>query len=354
MMMAGILDCVSCLDSAAVEIVRKRSVQNAQTCRSCWAWRRRSCGSILVIGRAMRRFLITRLGVHFRIELGKALLISRQRVHSHRAVDENGQDRNPLLFLEPLQPVQQFFDAADRKRGDDDPATARHGAGDGFGQLGAVVVLLVHAVAVRRFHQQIIRVGDSRRVRQHRPAEPAQIAAEENRSIRGPDTGVCRSQQVSGIHKLHLEARHDRHRPVVANRLQLRDGAKRVGLRIQRQRRCVLRVAVAVRVRRILFLNPTRIRQDDAAEIECAGGAEHAASKSLRDQSRQVAAMIQVRVREHDCVDVGSAHRKRLPVALAQLLQALKESRVDEHFRGAGIEKVLRARDGTCGAEKLN
>ena len=53
--------------------------------------------------------------------------------------------------------------------------------------------------------------------------------------------------------------------------------------------------------------------------------------KPCADEPRQVAAVIEVRVRQHDGVDVGRANRQRLPVALAQLLESLEQAAVDEH-----------------------
>ena len=57
-----------------------------------------------------------------------------------------------------------------------------------------------------------------------------------------------------------------------------------------------------VGVLRILFLDAARVRQDDAAEILRAGRAEDAAAETLRDEPRQIAAVIEVRVRQDDRV----------------------------------------------------
>ena len=67
------------------------------------------------------------------------------------------------------------------------------------------------------------------------------------------------------------------------------------------------------------------------AEILGAGGAEHAAAKAAGDQPRQIAAVIEMRVRQHDGVDVGRRDRQSLPVALAQLLEPLEQPAVDEN-----------------------
>ena len=65
-----------------------------------------------------------------------------------------------------------------------------------------------------------------------------------------------------------------------------------------------------VRVRGVLFLNASRVGQDDAAEILRAGRAEDPAAEALRDQARKVAAVIEVRVRQDDGGDVGRTNRQ--------------------------------------------
>ena len=63
------------------------------------------------------------------------------------------------------------------------------------------------------------------------------------------------------------------------------------------------RKPMPVRVRRILLLDPSRVGQDDAAEIAGAGGAEDAAAKPLHHEPREISAVIEMRVREHDRVE---------------------------------------------------
>ena len=174
-------------------------------------------------------------------------------------------------------------------------------------QLLAIVVLLVHAVAVGRLDEQVVGLGDHRRIRQHGPVEAAEIAAEEDRLAAGAHARVRRPEQVTGVDEVDFDAVGDRHRPVVADRLQQRERAERVGFGVERQRRRVLRVAVAVGVLRVFFLNPARVGQHDAAEILGAGRAEDAAPEALRDEARQIAAVIEVRVRQHDGRDVRRA-----------------------------------------------
>ena len=107
-----------------------------------------------------------------------------------------------------------------------------------------------------------------------------------------------------------------------------------------------------VRLPRVLFLDARRVRQHERAQVARARRAEDAAAKALADQPRQVAAVIEMRVREDDGVDRAGRDRERGPVAQPQLLEALEQAAVDENAMVAEIEQMLRAGDGAGGAEK--
>ena len=350
--MAGVFDRVSSRDSLGVEIVRNRSVQNAQTWRSCLACRRRSVGRIVMVRRTVRRFFVVCLRLHLRIELAHPLGVPGQRLDRHRAVDEHRQNRDASLFLEPLEPVDQLLDPADREGWNNHAAAARGRAANHLGQLRSVVVFDVHAVAVGRLDEQVVRFRHHRGIRQHGTVEAAEIAAEEDRAAAGADARVGRAEQVPGVDEFHLDVRGHRHRPVVADGLELRDRAKRVGLAVERKRRLVFREAVPVRVRRVLFLDPAGVRKDDAAEVLGAGGAVHAAAEPLRHQPREISAMIEVRVRQDDRVNRRRGNRQVRPVPLAKLLQPLEQAGIDQHLRAASIQQVFRPRNRPRRAEK--
>ena len=110
----------------------------------------------------------------------------------------------------------------------------------------------------------------------------------------------------------------------------------------------MLREAVTVRVRRILFLDASGIGQDDPAQILGPGGAEHAAAEALGYEPRQIAAMIEVGMGEDDGIDVRRLDRELLPVPLAQLLEPLEQAGIDQHLCRACIEQIFGAGDGTC------
>ena len=159
---------------------------------------------------------------------------------------------------------------------------------------------------------------------------------------------------MAGVDEFDLDVGNDRHRPVVADRLQLRDRTKRVGFGVERERRGVLGEPVSIGVGRVLFLDASGIGQNDAAEIERPCRAEHATAKPLRHETRQIPAMIEVGMRQHDRIDVGRPNRKRLPIPFAQFLQPLEEPGINQHPGGAGVEQVFGAGHRPRGSQESN
>ena len=139
--------------------------------------------------------------------------------------------------------------------------------------------------------------------------------------------------------ELDVHAVDERDRLVEGYRLQLRQRAKRVGLAIERQRRIVPRVMKPVGLARVLFLQPGRVGQHQLAEIGRARRAKDALVIAIGDEPRQVAGVIEVRVREHGGGQVGRIDRQRLPIAKPQLLEALKQSAVDQDLVATGLER---------------
>src|SRR6187402_2546601 len=59
-----------------------------------------------------------------------------------------------------------------------------------------------------------------------------------------------------------------------------------------------------------------------------------------------------MRVRQDDRVHIGRANGKRMPVSLAKILQALKQSAIDEDTLAADLEEMFGTSDRPCRAEK--
>src|SRR5947209_14886599 len=64
--------------------------------------------------------------------------------------------------------------------------------------------------------------------------------------------------------------------------------------------------------------------------------------------------MVEVSVRQDDCVDRICGNGQRLPIVLAPLLHTLEEPTIHQHLRLPGVDEVLRAGDAACRAEKLD
>ena len=90
---------------------------------------------------------------------------------------------------------------------------------------------------------------------------------------------------------------------IVAERLEQRQRAERVGLGEERLGRLVLGVAVPVGLLRVFFLDPAGVGQHQAAQLERARRAVDAALVAGGDEARQEPGVIEVRVRQDDRVE---------------------------------------------------
>lgn len=157
---------------------------------------------------------------------------------------------------------------------------------------------------------------------------------------------------MAGVDEFDLDAGHDRHGALVADRLELRERPGRVYLRIQGQRGMMLRVPTPVGGTGVFFLDPRRVGKHERAQVLRRRRAEDAAAESLRNEPGQEAAMVQMRVGQDDRVDAGRVERQGGPVPKAKLLQALEQSAVDEHTMVADIQQMFGAGDRTGGSKK--
>ena len=109
---------------------------------------------------------------------------------------------------------------------------------------------------------------------------------------------------------------------------------------------------MTIRLPCILLLDPSGVRQYDPAEVHRARRAKHPTLVAVRDETRQVADVIEVRMGEYDGVDVTRGDGELRPVAEPQLLQSLEEATVEEHALAAVFEQVLGPGYGAGGAQK--
>src|SRR5258706_8869404 len=156
------------------------------------------------------------------IELVEALAVELQRARRHGAVDIHGQNRNSLLLLELLDPVDDFLGAADGERRNNQFASARHRVTDDLVEL-RVFVRSMHSIAVRRFDEKHIGDRHLRGIGQNWTSVPSEIAAEQNRLVADLKARVGRPEQMARVDEFDVDAGDHRDRSVVSDRLQLRE-----------------------------------------------------------------------------------------------------------------------------------
>ena len=136
--------------------------------------------------------------------------------------------------------------------------------------------------------------------------------------------------------------------------LDQRQAVQRVLAGVQRQGRRVFGKAVAVGECRVFFLQVAAVGQQNRAQVARARAGIHRAMKAALGQQRQVAAVVQVRVREQHGVDVARRHRQRTAVAQAQLLVALKQAAVHQHVDALVAYQKFGAGDRVRAAQKAD
>jgi hypothetical protein len=112
----------------------------------------------------------------------------------------------------------------------------------------------------------------------------------------------------------------------------------------------MLREALAIGVRRVIFLALRRVEQDDLAQLAGGFGAVHPALEPLLYDPRQKADVIEMRMCEHHDVKRLHIEWRRRPIELAELLQALKQAAVDEYLLAGRFEQILGASNGASRA----
>ncbi len=110
--------------------------------------------------------------------------------------------------------------------------------------------------------------------------------------------------------------------------------------------------AVAICEFRIFFLQVTGIRQQDFTEIRSRAGAEGRPGKTLLDQQRKVAGVIEMGVREQNRIDPMGIDREAIPIAQPQRLEALKQAAIDQQSMVGTLNEVLGAGNGSSAAQE--
>ena len=121
---------------------------------------------------------------------------------------------------------------------------------------------------------------------------------------------------------------------------------------VQRFSRVVLGVPHPVGVVGLLLLEVAAVGQDHPSQAARALGAVDGASKAEPLQPWQVAAVIDVGVRQHDRIDRLGRHRERVPVRLPELLAALEQSAVDQQAGVWSVDQGLAPGHRLCSTDE--
>ena len=284
--------------------------------------------------------------------LAEMAAVDLGHVGRHRTVQEDRDIGDGALRLQARYQPQDRLRAADGERWDDDHAAACRRGVDRIGEFGLRIDGRMTAIPVGGLdHERIGGGGDPRR--QHdRIVRAADVAREQDAALRGLETDHRRAQNVAGGGEAAAHLRAEVQIRLEVDGHEGLQGAQRLGHVVQGQRRPVLRVAVAIRQARLLFLEVAAVRQHDPQQIGARVGAVRLAGEPLAHQDGQIAAVIDVRMGEQHRVDRARVDGQRLPIAQPKLLVALEQPAIDQDAAGARFDEVFRARDGPGGSQE--
>ena len=107
-------------------------------------------------------------------------------------------------------------------------------------------------------------------------------------------------------------------------RPELLHTGRSIGAVIQRQRRPVFGIAVAVGVFGVFFIQVCTVREQYLAQVERRGCAVDLSCEPVCREARKISGMIDMGMGQNDGIDAGRVDREGLPVAQAQLFVTLE------------------------------
>ncbi len=131
--------------------------------------------------------------------------------------------------------------------------------------------------------------------------------------------------------KVELKIGPERLQCLVRHRLSEPERRVSVLNGVKRQCHFVFGAMVLVPEPRFLFLQMARIRQKNFQKVDSCRCAVNGPAESLLYKARKVARVINVGVRQDDCVDRARIHGRFLPISKPKFLQTLEESAVNEN-----------------------
>ena len=165
------------------------------------------------------------------------------------------------------------------------------------------------------------------------------------------DLDERRPQNVAGVEEAHSQLGFglELQPLVVALGAAQRQGVPGVIHGVQRQRRPMLGVALAIGVAGVLLLDLGRVEQHQLGQLIGRRRAVDRRVEPQLHQPRQVPDVIDVGVGEQHVLDRRGLETRVLPIPEPQLLEPLEETGVEQHSGLAGVQQVTRAGDRTGG-----
>ena len=266
----------------------------------------------------------------------------------HRTVDEDRQVRDVTRPDESVEVPEHDLGAVDGERRDEHHTTVPGGAVDHLGDTFLGVALGMVLVAVRRLGDDDVGGADRRRREEERMRGSPEISAEGHAGVMvgevQPDRG--RAQNVAGSMPRRLHRRQNLMAVVEPDGFELIETRHRVCLGVERERRVMLGGAVPVGEIGLFLLEVAAVRKHDLGQLAGAFGAVDGATEPPVDDPRDVPAVIDVGMGQHDRVNALRWDRERRPVLEAQALRTLEQSAIDQHPTGGSLEQRLAAGHG--------
>ena len=227
---------------------------------------------------------------------------------------------NPALLLDFADGKEHLLRTAYRERGNhnistpiqralDDGCKLRHG-------VERIAGILMEAVAVGRFHDQIIRIGYIGGIFDDRLVKIADIAAEDYFSclfaFGEPELDAGGAEQMAGVDKTNVNTVIHCFALVVIKAPKQLHGALGIFQGIDRLDQALARAfgftALPLRFR---LLNVRGIRQHNGTEVSCGSGGIDRAAIAVFIQLRKHAGMVNMRMGEENAFDLSHADGNR-------------------------------------------
>ena len=210
------------------------------------------------------------------------------------------------------------------------------------------------AAAIGAFHQQEIHVGHRHRVAQDFVRAAPDVAGEQKtlffavRMIVHFQQHLRAAEDMAGIDERGRHAVRHRDRAVVADRHELAQTSLRVLFAVEGTHRLeAVLFPVFVQPVDIALLDPRAVRQHDLAKV--AGGVRgvDVSRETLAGQIRQVAAVVDVGVRQNHHVDRLRVEIRETTVHLVgELARSLIEPAIEQDALAVDLQQMLRAGGG--------